>query len=123
MGADEIQKCLDGEWETTSISLRAKYAAQSIPVLVSKHPEPEPAPSAIASNRQAVEENSDPSADFENQQRETFQLHTFLKDANPEMLEASVQQGVKVLDRLKAPLVEKLRNSPDAEQWIQQIGK
>lgn len=37
------------------------------------------------------------------------------------MLEASVEQGVKLLDQLKDPLLNKMETSPDAEQWIQQI--
>lgn len=37
------------------------------------------------------------------------------------MLEASVEQGVKLLDQLKDPLLNKMGTSPDAEQWIQQI--
>ena len=37
------------------------------------------------------------------------------------MLEMSVERGVKLLDQLKAPLIDKMENSPDAQQWIEQI--
>ena len=60
-------------------------------------------------------------ADFEDQKQESFQLQTLLKDAGPETLEISVEQGVKLLDQLKAPLLNKMENSIDAGQWIQQI--
>ena len=60
-------------------------------------------------------------AELEDEKQKTFQLQTLLKDATPELLETSVEQGVKLLDQLKAPLLDKMENSPDAEQWIQQI--
>lgn len=60
-------------------------------------------------------------AELEEQKQKSFQLQTLLKDAGPNMLETSVEQGVKLLDQLKAPLLDKMPNSPDAEQWIQQI--
>lgn len=60
-------------------------------------------------------------AELEDQKQKSFQLQTLLKDAGPELLETSVEQGVKLLDQLKAPLLDKMENSPDAEQWIRQI--
>lgn len=63
------------------------------------------------------------SSEVDDQHQKTFQLQTLLKDASPRMLEASVEQGVKLLDRLKGTMLEKLQNSVDTEQWIQQIGK
>ena len=62
-------------------------------------------------------------AELEEQKQKSFQLQTLLKDAGPKMLETSVEQGLKLLDQLKAPLLDKMQNSPDAEQWIQQINK
>ncbi|KAL6715664.1 hypothetical protein ACLMJK_006625 [Lecanora helva] len=50
-----------------------------------------------------------------------FQLQALLKDAGPQMLEASVEQGVDILDQLKAPLTDRMKDNPDAEQWIKQI--
>ena len=60
-------------------------------------------------------------AELEEQKNKSFQLQTLLKDAGPGMLETSVEQGVKLLQQLKAPLLNKMENSPDAEQWLQQI--
>ena len=51
-----------------------------------------------------------------------FQLHTLLSDAGPEVLESSVRQGVKLLEKLKQPLESKASDSSDASQWIEQIG-
>ncbi|KAL8795726.1 MAG: hypothetical protein Q9195_001777 [Heterodermia aff. obscurata] len=56
------------------------------------------------------------------QKEQSFQLQVLLKDASPETLETSVEQGVKILDRIKAPLIsEGVVNSPDAQQWLQHI--
>ena len=67
----------------------------------------------------AIEEPPLTSAEVEEQRQTTFQLQTLFKDASPKLLEESVEEGVKLLDRIKAPLAAKLANSPDAEQWIQ----
>ena len=62
--------------------------------------------------------------ELKEQKEQSFQLQSLLKDASPETLETSVEQGVRILDRIKAPLIrEGVVNSPDAEQWIQHIGK
>lgn len=61
------------------------------------------------------------SAELEEQKPKTFQLQALLNDAGPQTLEASVDQGVKLLDQLKVPLLAKVENNPDAEQWIEQI--
>lgn len=52
-----------------------------------------------------------------------FQLQTLLAGATPEILEAAVETGVEILDKMKIPLVEKAPHAPDAAQWLQQIGK
>ncbi len=51
---------------------------------------------------------------------ESFQLPKLLKDATPELLETSVEEGVRLLDTLKGQMLTS--SSPDAGQWIQQIG-
>ena len=61
------------------------------------------------------------SAELDEQKQKTFQLQTLLKDAGPQMLESSVEEGTKLLDTLKTLLHDKMENSPDATQWIQQI--
>lgn len=77
-------------------------------------------------------ETSTPAAELEptstaeeagGEEPKSFQLQDHLKDASPETLERSVEEGVSLLDDLKAPLIEKLENNPDAEQWLQHIGK
>ncbi|KAL8759599.1 MAG: hypothetical protein Q9199_000643 [Rusavskia elegans] len=50
-----------------------------------------------------------------------FQLATMFKDATPQVLESAVEASVKLLGSLRAPLADKIENSPDAEHWIQQI--
>lgn len=52
-----------------------------------------------------------------------FQLQTLLAGATPEVLEAAVETGVEILDKMKNPLAEKGPYAPDAAQWLQQIGK
>ena len=55
------------------------------------------------------------------QQPKHFQLSAMLKDATPQVLEASVEASIELLNTLRAPLTDKMANSPDAEQWVQQI--
>ncbi|KAL9601801.1 MAG: hypothetical protein Q9219_002291 [cf. Caloplaca sp. 3 TL-2023] len=52
---------------------------------------------------------------------EYFQLSSLLKDATPSVLEASVEAGVTLLETLRAPLADKMENSPDAEHWMNAI--
>lgn len=59
----------------------------------------------------------------ESDPQKSSDLQGLLKNADPETLERSVEEGVALLDDLKVPLMEKMADSPDAEQWIQQIGK
>lgn len=63
------------------------------------------------------------SAEADLLKQQFFQLQVLLKDAPPETLERGVEQGVKLLEDLRAPLLDKVEASPDAAQWIQQIGK
>lgn len=53
---------------------------------------------------------------------QSFQLHAILKDASPEQLECSVEKGVNLLDQLKAQMRDKVADTVDAGQWIEQIG-
>lgn len=62
----------------------------------------------------------DPGQD--SQQKMDFQLQSLLKDATPEQMEASVVQGLKLLDQLKAPMSDEATSGSDAAQWVQQIG-
>ncbi|MCJ1284331.1 hypothetical protein MMC26_003662 [Xylographa opegraphella] len=59
----------------------------------------------------------------EDQQAKTFQLQNLIADASLDVLEKSVERGVKFLDDLKGPLLEKVESSEDAKQWVQQIDK
>lgn len=62
----------------------------------------------------------DPGQD--SQQKIEFQLQNLLKDATPEQMEASVVQGLKLLNQLKAPMSDEATSSSDVAQWVQQIG-
>lgn len=52
----------------------------------------------------------------------SFQIQTILKDASPERLEYSVEQGVKLLDQLKGKMRDQVAATADAGQWTVQIG-
>lgn len=58
----------------------------------------------------------------DSQQMIDFQLQSLLKDATPEQLEASVVQGLKLLDQLKTPMSNVATSGSDTAQWVQQIG-
>lgn len=69
-----------------------------------------------------INEASSCSTSSQTQPKKSFQLQELLDDSTPEILEASVEQGVRLLDTLKQPLLDKTSANPDAAQWIQQIG-
>lgn len=52
----------------------------------------------------------------------SFQLQKLLQGSDTETLETSVAQGLKLLERLVNFLQCKGQDSPEAVQWIQQIG-
>lgn len=54
--------------------------------------------------------------------KETFQLQKLLTEATPELLETSVEEGVRLLDNLKGQMLTDSATSSDASQWVQQIG-
>ena len=60
-------------------------------------------------------------SEVDEQNNKSFQLSTLLKNATPQILEAFVDASVDILNKLRAPLLDKMANSPNAEQWIQQI--
>lgn len=122
MAVGQIRDCLRCAWNILPELERANYAAQA----ASSNDQSygiKSEPTAEAKLHKALSTVNPPvsSADSEDQKQKSFQLQMLLKDAGPEMLETSVEQGVKLLDQLKAPLLSKMENSPDAEQWIQQI--
>ena len=95
---------------------RANYAAQAGSSHDPVHGiKPEPATETKVYDTPPILEET------EEQKHKSFQLQMLLKDAGPKVLEASVEQGVKLLDQLKAPLLDKIEHSPDSEPWIQQI--
>ena len=70
-----------------------------------------------------IKDDPDYSNEAELPKQQFFQLHALLKDASPEMLEMGVEQGVKLLENLTTPMLDKVEDSPDAAQWVQQIGR
>lgn len=101
---------------------RAQYAAQAGSSDHQVHGiKPEPTTETKFRDTPPMAEPPISAAELEEQKHKSFQLQTLLKDAGPELLETSVEQGVKLLGQLKTPLLDKMANSPDAEQWIRQI--
>ena len=62
---------------------------------------------------------AEPNGQIDDQQPKTFQLQNLIADASLDVLESSVERGVKFLDDLKDPLLERVESSPDAAQWVQ----
>ncbi|KAL8765482.1 MAG: hypothetical protein Q9209_007453 [Squamulea sp. 1 TL-2023] len=54
------------------------------------------------------------------EEQRAFQLQILL-GTHPNVLEIGVEEGVKLLDRLKASMVHWVENNDDARQWINQI--
>ena len=59
--------------------------------------------------------------ELQRQQQNHLQLSSLVKDAKPQELENVVEEGIKLLDDLRAPLLEQMAGTPDSDQWIQQI--
>ena len=118
----QIYECLRRSWTNVPEVEIANYVAQAVSSDHRSHGiKPEPTTEKKLHDTPPTVEPPASTADLKEQKQKSFQLQTILKDAGPEMLETSVQQGVKLLDQLKAPLLSKMENSPDAEQWISQI--
>ena len=69
----------------------------------------------------AVKEPPLTAEELDEQRKKAFQLQTLLTDASPQLLETSVEQGVKILNSIRVPL-EAVADSADAQQWMHQIG-
>ena len=65
--------------------------------------------------------DNEPASQVEPEHPQSFQLQNFIADASLKTLEASVEKGVEFLQEVKRPLLDKLDESPDAAQWVQQI--
>ncbi|KAF6221297.1 hypothetical protein HO133_002152 [Letharia lupina] len=118
----QLHDALRRIWINESESERANYAAKPVPFDHRVHGiKTEPTAETKFHETPPLVEPPLSAAELEEQKHKSFQLQTLLKDAGPRMLEASVEQGVKLLDQLKDPLLNKMETSPDAEQWIQQI--
>ena len=50
-----------------------------------------------------------------------FQIQSLLADCTPEQLELGVEKGVELLEDMKRPIIDKIPQSADAAQWVQQI--
>ena len=84
-----------------------------------KSERPTPKPEAMEEVKR--EEGGYGNAEEETPKQRNFQLQSLLAQASPEVLESSVERGVQLLDELKKPMVDKLQQSSDASQWVQQI--
>lgn len=69
-----------------------------------------------------VDQFNTDTSEIQDAPKETFQLQKLLTEATPELLETSVEEGVRLLDNLKGQMLTESAASADAMQWIQQIG-
>ncbi|KAL8711916.1 MAG: hypothetical protein Q9225_007039 [Loekoesia sp. 1 TL-2023] len=60
-------------------------------------------------------------AEMQQGNRRTIQLQTLLRSGNPDVLEAGVQEGMKLLDRLKGVMLDRMEDDLHAEQLLKQI--
>lgn len=144
MSIAQLDGVIRDQWSSLSPTQRAQYETRAKSVANSSgedHPLASPAehsrssspePHAMKRESQSLtnahsnvplDEPPISAAELSEQRPKSFQLQTLLEGASPQILESSVEQGLELLDQLKAPLVARAENTPDAEQWIQQIGK
>lgn len=119
----QIRGSLRKTWAQTPPFEGARCDAQAKPSLDDRGIKPEP---KTENNHRDIPPRDKPAlsvAELDEQRQKSLNLQTLLKDAGPDMLEKSVEQGVECLKKLKAPLLNEIEHSPDAGQWIQQIDK
>ena len=102
MVAGQLYDSLRRYWINMPRLEKAKYAAQAGS---SNHQvrgiKPEPTVETKFQDTPHMGEPPISAAELEEHKHTTFQLQTLLRDAGPNMLESSVEQGVRVLDQLK----------------------
>ena len=108
LNIEQLHNSLVNSWRKMLPSERDAWVIQARPSQVKTEIKTEPKLITKIQNAPAVHEPPISAAELEEQNKKTFQLQTLFKDANPQMLESSVEQGVKLLERLKAPLIENL---------------
>ncbi|KAL8681632.1 MAG: hypothetical protein Q9224_006838, partial [Gallowayella concinna] len=119
---DLLGKRLWTRWLGMGESERARYSFSQQPAHIkAKEAASAPIPSKQASTVTPTNEPLAPATMKDEYGQKHFQLSAMLKDATPQLLESSVEASVKLLNTLRAPLADKMANSPDAEHWIQQI--
>ncbi|KAI9789949.1 MAG: hypothetical protein M1835_001330 [Candelina submexicana] len=80
---------------------------------------------SIEYSREAQEQDDDAETEHHDENstsRKNSKINEVLSKSSPEVLEAGVQRGVQILEKLKGPLVDKSIQSQDAAQWLQQVG-
>ena len=134
----QIQQWIFDAWSQMPDKDRQFYRTQSVPPDSQRGPVPpiralprtEPTPTTVNvtdSTKPAAEVTANMSkphvnvAELKRQQQNHLQLSSLVKDAKPQELESVVEEGIKLLDDLRAPLLEQMAGTPDSDQWIQQI--
>ena len=121
--AETLQDWLNYSWACMVPSQRAAWEAGARATGDTQIVPPAPKAEPNIKKNPRLEEIAIYSAETELPKQQFFQLQNLLKDASPEVLERGVEQGVKLLGDLRAPMLEKAEGSSDAGQWIQQIGE
>jgi len=119
---DQIDEMLVGRFQSEGMSeARSTISRASMDIPQSKL---DPPSDLVRHNQHTTGDTSvEGSRISEDAQPKHFQLQALMAGATPEILEAAVETGVEILDKMKNPLLEKAPYAPDAAQWLQQIGK
>ena len=105
------------EWSHLDPGSRAQYYIKAEPT--NELPESLSTLEAAAMEGDLMNEEQDDTEDAP----KTFKLQSLVADASLELLETSVERGVKLLDQLREPLKDNAEHSPDVEQWIESLDK
>lgn len=123
-----VQILWNAWWQQYTQDVRTQLDSEATSYFSKLNSGPEAVSSIAATDSRMQEQDNDEAAidtlDGVNEasQENSFRLQNLLKDVKPETLEKTVEEGLVLLDRLKAPLEEKMGENEDAERWIQQIG-
>ena len=135
---EQIHRWILDAWCHLSDKDRELYKTQTLPPDSKRGPVPltpgSPLPESVPSAQnvtQSTPATAEVSSNYKNshisraqldqQQQNHLQLLSLVKDAKPQELESVVEEGIKLLDDLRAPLLAQMAGTPDSDQWIQQI--
>ena len=119
-------------WTPTTITQAPIAPSMPIPRVPFKREKSEATSDSYLSSLSSISDRGTPDGEVSDNPKDSrteteqrpqaqFQIQSLLAGCTPEQLELGVEKGVELLENMKRPIIDRLSQSPDAAQWIQQI--